>query len=119
MIFNSRNNKREFNYYYKVIIENEVTNQNEVSINQLLNLLKDYVFQSLRQFKSGKKMNLTYTTHYFFRDTIEKGVYSFECDIIDFTTNKVAIEAYLYNENHSKLLMKWFSVYERRVSDKI
>ncbi|RYU93370.1 hypothetical protein [Emticicia agri] len=119
MIFNSGINKREFNYYYKVIIENEVTNEHEVSVNQLLNLLKDYVFQSLRQFKSGKKMNLIYSTHYFFRETIEKGFYSFECDIIDFTANKVAIEAYLYNENHSKLMMKWFSVYERKVFKKI
>ncbi|HEY1053539.1 MAG TPA: hypothetical protein VGE24_00340, partial [Emticicia sp.] len=85
MIFNSSINKREFNYYYKVIIENEVSNENEGTINQLLNLLKGYVFQSLRQFKSGKKMILTYSSHYFFREILEKGFYGFECDIIDFT----------------------------------
>jgi DNA-binding transcriptional regulator WhiA len=119
MIFNSGLNKRNFNYYYKVTIENEVTGENEAAINQLLNLLKGYVYQSLREFKSGKKMNLTYSTHYFFRETLEKGFYNFECDIIDFTPDKVAIEAYLYSEIHSKLMIKWFSVYERKVSKKV
>ncbi|WP_337042617.1 hypothetical protein [Emticicia sp. 17c] len=101
----------EFTYYYKITIEEEQ------SQNQLLALINSYVHESLRQFNADTKMSLIYSTQYFFRETINKGVYNLECDIIDFTPEKIALEAYLYSEEQAKIIVKWFGAYEHIKND--
>lgn len=100
------NNAREFTHHYKIIIENEISTE------EILALLNKYTYQALVQFNPEKVGTLGYSSHYFFQEKVEKGTYSLECDIIDFTIQKTAIEAYLYNNTHSKIYVKLFSVYE-------